>query len=40
MTPELRWDVASFSIDRARSRILYQVNEGGLTRLAALDART
>jgi dipeptidyl aminopeptidase/acylaminoacyl peptidase len=40
VTPELRWDVAGFSIDRARTRILYQVNEAGSTRLFALDART
>ena len=40
ITPELRWDVSGFSIDEPRRRILYQVNEGGSTRLFALDART
>ncbi len=40
VTPELRWDVSGFSIDERRTRVLYQVNEGGYTRLAALDART
>ncbi len=40
VTPDLRWDVSGFTIDQARTRILYQVNEGGSTRLFALDART
>jgi dipeptidyl aminopeptidase/acylaminoacyl peptidase len=40
VTPDLKWDVSGFSIDQARTRILYQVNEGGPTRLFALDART
>jgi dipeptidyl aminopeptidase/acylaminoacyl peptidase len=39
-TPEMKWDVSGFDIDDARTRILYTVNEGGYTRLAALDART
>jgi dipeptidyl aminopeptidase/acylaminoacyl peptidase len=34
----LTWDVSSFSIDEARRHILYEVNEGGSTRLFALDA--
>jgi dipeptidyl aminopeptidase/acylaminoacyl peptidase len=33
-------DVSSFDIDRPRKRILYQVNEGGYTRLFGLDAVT
>lgn len=37
--PESKYDVASFSVDRARKRILYSTNEGGYTRLHALDAR-
>jgi protease II len=40
VSPGLRWDVKAFSIDRARRRVLYEVNEGGTTRLAALDAHT
>lgn len=40
VTPELKWDVAGFTIDRSRTRLLYQVNEAGSTRLFALDART
>ena len=32
--------MAGFTIDDGRTRILYQVNEGGSTRLFALDART
>ncbi len=40
LTPELRWDVEAFTIDEARTRILYQVNEGGWSRVYALDADT
>ncbi len=40
VTPELKWDVSGFSIDEARTRILYNVNEAGYTRLFALDAKT
>jgi len=40
ITPEMRWDVSGFSIDPARRRILYLVNEAGYTRLQALDATT
>lgn len=37
---EVSWDVADFSIDRKRTRILYTLNENGFTRLRAIDART
>ncbi|HKQ69392.1 MAG TPA: prolyl oligopeptidase family serine peptidase [Polyangiaceae bacterium] len=37
---DIKFDVASFQIDRRRTRILYQINENGFTRLAALDAKT
>jgi dipeptidyl aminopeptidase/acylaminoacyl peptidase len=40
VTPDLRFDVSSFIIDRPRQRVLYTVNEGGYTRLHAIDART
>ncbi|MFT3916541.1 MAG: prolyl oligopeptidase family serine peptidase [Anaeromyxobacteraceae bacterium] len=40
VSPELKWDVSGFSIDRSRARITYTVNEAGYTRLFALDART
>lgn len=40
VTPEMTWDVSGFSIDDTRSRILYNVNEAGYTRLFAMDART
>ncbi|HVY44776.1 MAG TPA: prolyl oligopeptidase family serine peptidase, partial [Minicystis sp.] len=40
VTPEMKHDVESFTIDPARRRILYQVNEDGYTRLRAMDART
>jgi dipeptidyl aminopeptidase/acylaminoacyl peptidase len=40
VTPELKWDVSGFGLDQARTRVLYQVNEAGSTRLFALDARS
>jgi dipeptidyl aminopeptidase/acylaminoacyl peptidase len=40
VTPELKWDVSGFSIDEARTRILYNMNEAGYTKLFALDAKT
>jgi dipeptidyl aminopeptidase/acylaminoacyl peptidase len=40
ITGDLKWDVASFSVDEAKQRILYTVNEAGYTKLFALDART
>jgi dipeptidyl aminopeptidase/acylaminoacyl peptidase len=40
VTPEQPADVSAFSIDRARKRILYTVNQGGYTKAFALDAAT
>jgi dipeptidyl aminopeptidase/acylaminoacyl peptidase len=40
ITPELKWDVSGFSIDRQKKHLLYSLNEGGYTRLRALDATT
>lgn len=40
VSPEISHDVAGFSVDEARTRILYAVNEAGYTRPAALDAAT
>lgn len=40
LTGELKWDVSGFSVDDAKKRILYTVNEAGYTRLKGLDART
>lgn len=40
ITPEMKWDVSGFDIDPARTRVLYNVNENGYTRLFALDAKT
>lgn len=40
ITPELKWDVASFSIDDAKTRILAHVNEAGFTKPLVFDART
>jgi dipeptidyl aminopeptidase/acylaminoacyl peptidase len=40
VTGDLGWDVSGFGLDEAKTRVLYTVNEGGYTRLRALDART
>jgi dipeptidyl aminopeptidase/acylaminoacyl peptidase len=40
MTPEMKMDVSDFSIDQARRHLYYSLNDGGYTRLKALDART
>lgn len=40
VTKEMAYDVNAFSIDRERTRILYQTNEGGYMKVHALDART
>lgn len=40
ITGALDADVSGFSIDRARARILYTVNERGYTKAFALDAKT
>ncbi len=37
---ELKHDVEAFTIDRARTRIYYRINEDGYLKLAVLDART
>jgi dipeptidyl aminopeptidase/acylaminoacyl peptidase len=40
ISEEVAHDVSHFALDRARTRILYALNEGGYTRPRALDART
>ena len=40
ITPEIPHDVAAFSIDRQKRRILYQVNEAGYMKVFAIDAKT
>jgi dipeptidyl aminopeptidase/acylaminoacyl peptidase len=40
ITGELPHDVEAFTIDRARTRIYYRINEDGYLKLAVLDART
>jgi dipeptidyl aminopeptidase/acylaminoacyl peptidase len=40
LSPPIEHDVSDFNIDRSRLRILYNVNDGGYTRLFGLDART
>ncbi len=40
ITPELSWDVSRAGLDEARTKVLYTTNEGGYSRIHALDART
>ena len=40
ISPEVPFDVDSYRVDRTKTRILYQLNEGGFTRLHAIDAKT
>jgi len=40
LTGALSWDVSGFSVDEAKTRVLYTVNEAGYTKLFAVDART
>lgn len=40
ITPEMKFDVQGFTIDEARTRIYYAVNENGYHKLYALDAKT
>ncbi len=40
ITPDIKHDVSEFSIDEARKRIVYTINENGYTRLRAMDAAT
>jgi dipeptidyl aminopeptidase/acylaminoacyl peptidase len=40
LTAELGFDIEKFSVDRARKRVLYNVNERGYTHLYALDAKS
>ena len=40
VTGDLPWDVSGFSLDEAKTRVLYTVNEGGYTKLHAVDAKS
>ena len=40
VTPDIKHDVEGYSIDEARTRIYYRVNEDGFARLSILDAKT
>jgi dipeptidyl aminopeptidase/acylaminoacyl peptidase len=40
VTPDIKSDVDNYAIDDARQHVLYTINDGGYTRLKALDART
>ncbi|WP_072428040.1 prolyl oligopeptidase family serine peptidase [Chitinimonas taiwanensis] len=40
ITPEGKWDVAGFALDKPKQKLYYSVNEAGYTKSYALDART
>jgi len=40
LTPEIKADVSDFDIDYRRQRILYSINDGGYSRLQAMEAQT
>lgn len=40
ITGDLKYDVASFSMDQLRKRIIYNINRDGYTEVKALDAKT
>jgi dipeptidyl aminopeptidase/acylaminoacyl peptidase len=40
LTPDIRFDVQSFTIDDPRKRIYYRVNEHGYQKLVVIDAKT
>ena len=40
VSPDIKHDVSTFFIDEPKSKILYEINDGGYTRLAAMDAKT
>ncbi|CAN5724920.1 S9 family peptidase [soil metagenome] len=40
ITPDVKHDIEGYSIDEARTRIYYRINEDGFARLSILDAKT
>lgn len=40
ISADLKWDVSDFAIDHARTHLIYSINEGGYSRVKALDAKT
>jgi dipeptidyl aminopeptidase/acylaminoacyl peptidase len=40
ISPDVKYDVQSFTIDEARARIYFSINEQGYSRLHVLDAKT
>ncbi|MFC4158099.1 S9 family peptidase [Chitinimonas lacunae] len=40
LSPELKWDIDGFSLDKQRKRLYYAVNEGGYTKSYVLDAKS
>ena len=40
LTPEMKKPINGFGIDQSRRRVLYEINDGGYTRLAGFDAST
>lgn len=40
ISPELKYEISDFSIDRKRIRIIYSINRDGYTDISVLDAKT
>lgn len=40
VSADLKWDVSSFKINLYRNKIVYSVNEGGYTKIRAIDANS
>ncbi len=40
VTPDTKWDVSDFAIDRKREHVVYTINEGGYSKLRALHGKT
>lgn len=40
VTPEMKWDISDFAIDRHRKHLIYTINEGGYSRMKGLEVET
>lgn len=39
LSPQMKWDVSDFAVDRAKKHIVYTVNEGGFSKIRAMSAK-
>ncbi|MDZ4661375.1 MAG: prolyl oligopeptidase family serine peptidase [Pseudomonadota bacterium] len=40
ISPEINWDISEISVDRNHTRATFEINEGGYTRIGAIDLST